>query len=154
LERIQVLGRLIYFDRFIFLLEYFFMINMEDPDFLNAKNLKPVLKKAQTEMESLLEISKLLGLINKSRKPATKKILQNLIESSNEITTNDILSLIKANDDLILALFSTSYESNFFLLMSLVKCIKDMAILIEDKFTSKSNEYLKDVFNFWKNLNV
>ena len=127
---------------------------MEDPDFLNAKNLKPVLKKAQTEMESLLEISKLLGLINKSRKPATKKILQNLIESSNEITTNDILSLIKANDDLILALFSTSYESNFFLLMSLVKCIKDMAILIEDKFTSKSNEYLKDVFNFWKNLNV
>ena len=127
---------------------------MEDPDFLNAKNLKPVLKKAQTEMESLLEINKVLGLLNKSRKPATKKIIQNLIESSNEITTNDILSLIKANDDLIMAMFSTSYESNFFFLMSLVKCIKDMAILIEDKFTSKSNEYLKDVFNFWKNLNV
>ncbi len=67
---------------------------------------------------------------------------------------NDILSLVKANDDLIMAMFSTSYESNFFLLMSLVKCIKDMAILIENKFTSKSNEYLKDVFNFWKNLNV
>ncbi len=130
------------------------MINMEDPDFLNAKNLKPVLKKAQTEMESLLEINKVLGLLNKSRKPATKKIIQNLIESSNEITTNDILSLIKANDDLIMAMFSTSYESNFFFLMSLVKCIKDTAILIEDKFTSKSNEYLKDVFNFWKNINV
>lgn len=127
---------------------------MEDPDFLNAKNLKPVLKKAQTEMESLLEINKVLGLLNKSRKPATKKIIQNLIESSNEITTNDILSLIKANDDLIMAMFSTSYESNFFFLMSLVKCIKDTAILIEDKFTSKSNEYLKDVFNFWKNINV
>lgn len=130
------------------------MINMEDPDFLNAKKLKPVLKKAQTEMEDLLEINKLLGLLNKSRKPATKKIIQNLIESSNEITMNDILMLIKSNNDLIMAIFSTSYESNFFLLMSLLKCIKDMTILIEDKFTSKSNEYLKDVFNFWKDLNV
>lgn len=130
------------------------MINMEDPDFLNAKKLKPVLKKAQTEMEDLLEINKLLGLLNKSRKPVTKKIIQNLIESSNEITMNDILMLIKSNNDLIMAIFSTSYESNFFLLMSLLKCIKDMTILIEDKFTSKSNEYLKDVFNFWKDLNV
>lgn len=130
------------------------MINMEDPDFLNAKKLKPVLKKAQTEMEDLLEINKLLGLLNKSRKPATKKIIQNLIESSNEITMNDILMLIKSNNDLIMAMFSTSYESNFFLLMSLLKCIKDMTILIEDKFTSKSNEYLKDAFNFWKDLNV
>ena len=127
---------------------------MEDPDFLNAKKLKPVLKKAQTEMEDLLEINKLLGLLNKSRKPTTKKIIQNLIESSNEITMNDILMLIKSNNDLIMAMFSTSYESNFFLLMSLLKCIKDMTILIEDKFTSKSNEYLKDAFNFWKDLNV
>jgi len=130
------------------------MINMEDPDFLNAINLKPVLKKAQTEMENLLEINNLLKNLDKNRKPAIRKILQNLIKGSNEITINDILSLIKANDDLIMAMFSISYEKNFFLLMSLVKCIKDMTILIEAKFTSKSNEYLKNVFNFWKNLNV
>ena len=127
---------------------------MEDPDFLNAKKLKPVLKKAQTEMENLLEINKLLGILNKSRKPIAKKILQNRIESSNEITIDDLLTLIKTNDDLIIAMFSTSYKSNYSLLMSLVKCIKDMTILIEDKFTSKSNEYLKDVFNFWKDLSV
>ncbi len=127
---------------------------MEDPDFLNAKKLKPVLKKAQTEMEDLLEINKLLRLLNKSREPVTKKIMQNLIESSNEITMNDILMLTKSNNDVLMAIFSTSYEGNSFLLMSLLKCIKDLTILIEDKFTSKSNEYLKEVFNFWKDLNV
>lgn len=52
---------------------------MEDPDFINAKKLKLVLKKAQTEMEHLLEINKILETLEKSRKPATIKILQNLI---------------------------------------------------------------------------
>jgi len=67
---------------------------------------------------------------------------------------NDIISISKANDDIITAMFSTSYKSNFSLLMSLMTSIKDMIILIEDKFTPKSNEYLKEEFNFWKSINI
>lgn len=51
-------------------------------------------------------------------------------------------------------MFSKSYGNNFILLMSLIKCIKDMTILIEDKFTAKSNEYLKDTFDFWKSIKI
>jgi len=127
---------------------------MEDPDFLSAEKLKLALNKAQTEIANLLEINKLLKGVNKSRTPAAKKLLQNLIENSNEINMNDIISISKANDDIIMAMFSTSYKSNFSLLMSLMKCIKDMIILIENKFTPKSNEYLKEEFNFWKSINV
>ena len=127
---------------------------MEDPDFLSAEKLKLVLNKARIEMVNLLETNKILKAVNKSRNPVAKKILQDLIENSNEISMNDIISLSKANDDIIMAIFSTSYKKNFSLLMSLMKCIKDMIILIEDKFTPTSNEYLKEEFNFWKSINV
>ncbi len=127
---------------------------MEDPDFLNAEKLKLVLNKAQAEIANLLTFNESLEALNKSRNPAAKKLLQNLIEHSNEINLNDIISISKANEDIIMAMFSISYESNFSLLMSLMKCIKDMVILIGDKFTPKSNEYLKEEFNFWKSINI
>jgi len=127
---------------------------MEDIDFLSAEKLKLVLNKAQAEIANLLTFNESLEALNKSRNPAAKKLLQNLIENSNEINMNDIISISKANEDIIMAMFSISYESNFSLLISLMKCIKDMIILIENKFTLKSNEYLKEEFKFWKSINV
>lgn len=117
----------------------------QSPSSLSQKHQKIV---------NLLEINKLLTALNKSRNPVSKKILQDLTEKSKEIRINDILSINKANDDIIMAMFSTSYKKNFSLLISLMKCIKDMIILIEAKFTPKSNEYLKEEFNFWKSINV
>lgn len=127
---------------------------MEDPDFENAKQLKLVLEKAQVEMENLFRTNEFLQALEESRVPTTKKILQILIESSKETTINDILSVIKANDNLFSAIYSTSYEGYFQLLLSLIKCIKDMTILIGDKFTPLSIDYLNESFNFWKNLRI
>jgi len=154
LDNIQDFDIIIWFDSPKYILGYFLIVNMEDPDFSNAKKLKIVLNEAQIEIVNLLEINKLLTALNKSRNPVSKKILQDLTEKSKEIRINDILSISKANDDMIMAMFSTSYKKNFSLLISLMKCIKDMIILIEDKFTPKSNEYLKEEFNFWKSINV
>jgi len=127
---------------------------MEDPDFINAKKLKPILEEAQTKVINLFEINKLLTAINKSRNPVAIELLKNLNRIKGEITVNDFLSTIKANDDIIMAMFSISYKRNFSLLMSLLKCIKDMTLLIEDKFTPQSNDYLKETFDFWKKIEI
>lgn len=127
---------------------------MEDPDFENSKQLKLVLEKAQIEMENLFRITEFLQALEESRVPTAKKIMQNLIKSSKDTTINDILSVIKANDDLFSAIYSTSYEGYFQLLLSLIKCIKDMTVLIEDKFTPLSINYLNESFKFWKNLRI
>ena len=86
---------------------------MEDPDFLNAEKLKLVLNKAQAKIANLLTFNESLEVLNKSRNPAAKKLLQNLIENSNEINLNDIISISKANEDIIILFFPLIVISTF-----------------------------------------